>query len=88
MATLTKVNTKAKAKTDQHNDRGIKTKILVNRSLIYIYPEDADDPLKRKAFRQKVRNHIRNLELAIAKSKGKDNKSIKALNSYLKKHTC
>jgi hypothetical protein len=51
---------------------------IVNRDLIYRYPRGCNDPLKRKAFRQKIRRKINKMESDVSKLRGEDRRIMKA----------
>jgi hypothetical protein len=75
--TLKKSADKSHKETAVDNSKkAITQKVIVNRELKYIYPKGLTDTLKRKAFRQKVRNTLRKLGRAIGKAEPKDKKKL------------
>ena len=86
--TAKKTTTKPKASTkklDKVNEAKVVKEVISKRELKWIYPESVNDPLKRKAFRQKMRNKIRKMEKAIEKLKGTiKTKKVKELNDFKK----
>ena len=58
-------------------------KVVANREVKYIYPEDVTDTLSRKTWRQKIRNKLHQLELAVGRIKDQNSKEYKkALKEY------
>lgn len=58
-------------------------KVVANREVKYIYPEDVIDTLSRKTWRQKTRNKLHQLELAVGRIKDQNSKEYKkALKEY------
>lgn len=58
-------------------------KVIANRKVKYIYPEDVTDTLSRKTWRQKTRNKLHQLELAVSRIKDQNSKEYKkALKEY------
>ena len=58
-------------------------KVVANREVKYIYPEDVTDTLSRKTWRQKTRNKLHQLELAVGRIKDQNSKEYKkALKEY------
>ena len=58
-------------------------KVVANREVKYIYPEDVVDTLSRKTWRQKTRNKLHQLELAVGRIKDQNSKEYKkALKEY------
>lgn len=53
-------------------------KVVANREVKYIYPEDVKDTLSRKTWRQKTRNKLHQLELAVSRIKDQNSKEYKA----------
>lgn len=53
-------------------------KVVSNREVKYIYPEDVNDTLTRKSWRQKVRNKLNRLETAMLRIKDQNSKEFKA----------
>lgn len=49
----------------------------VTREVKYIYPEDVKDSLAKKTWRQKTRNEIHRLELAVSRIKDTNSKEFK-----------
>jgi len=77
----------AKENLETANKTVTTQKVISNRILLYRYPKDCKDTLKRKSFRQKTRNQIRKLERDILKMKGQDRKNLKTeLANYRVKH--
>lgn len=52
--------------------------IIIHRDLKYIYPKDCKDTLSRKAYRQKIRNTLRRMELEFHSLKGEDKRNMRA----------
>lgn len=73
--------------TTQNKNKLIE-KVISQREVKYIYPEDITDVLARKAFRQKVRNKLEDLELTMLKIKDQGSKEYtqakKAYETYYK----
>lgn len=58
-------------------------KVVANREVKYIYPEDVTDTISRKTWRQKTRNKLHQLELAVGRIKDQNSKEYKkALKEY------
>lgn len=58
-------------------------KVIANREVKYIYPEDVTDTLSRKTWRQKTRNKLHQLELAVGRIKDQNSKEYKkAIKEY------
>lgn len=58
-------------------------KVIANREVKYIYPEDVVDTLSRKTWRQKTRNKLHQLELAVSRIKDQNSREYKkALKEY------
>ena len=58
-------------------------KVVANREVKYIYPDDVTDTLSRKTWRQKTRNKLHQLELAVGRIKDQNSKEYKkALKEY------
>lgn len=53
-------------------------RVISNREVKYIYPEDVVDTLARKKWRQQTRNELHRLELAMARIKDTNSKEFKA----------
>ena len=69
------------------NTNTITQKVVIKRKLKYVYPKGMTDTLKRKAYRQKVRNGLRKLERDFGKLKGEEKKAKKIeLADFLEKH--
>ena len=57
--------------------------VVSKRGVKYIYPEDVQDTLSRKTWRQKTRNELHRLELAVSRIKDTNsNEYKKALKAY------
>lgn len=57
--------------------------VVSKREVKYIYPEDIQDTLSRKTWRQKTRNELHRLELAVSRIKDTNSKEYKkALKAY------
>lgn len=83
-AKAVKVRKPKKDKLDSKNvKKTVKQVVESKREIKYNYPEEIKGPLKRKAFRQKARNHVRALERKVNKATGADKKKYeKQLASY------
>ena len=82
--TLKKTGKSVKKTAEETNKKAITQKVIVNRELKYIYPKGCIETLKRKAFRQKVRNAIRKMERDLKDLKGKEYKTAESkLQSYI-----
>lgn len=58
-------------------------RVIANREVKYIYPENVVDTLSRKTWRQKTRNKLHQLELAVSRIKDQNSKEYKkALKEY------
>ena len=79
----TKVNPKQQGEIDEITKGAVKVATTVMRDIKYNYPDDINNPEKRKAWRQKTRAKLKSLEAAIAKAEGQ--KSIKAAHAALDK---
>lgn len=68
------------------NKASLIQEVISHREVKYIYPDDIEDTLSRKAFRQKVRNQLNKLEMAMLKIKDQESKEFKkakkAYNEY------
>ena len=53
-------------------------RVISNREVKYVYPEDVVDTLARKKWRQQTRNELHRLELAMARIKDQNSKEFKA----------
>lgn len=51
--------------------------VISKREVKYIYPEDVKDTLARKTWRQKTRNELHRLELAVSRIKDTNSKEYK-----------
>lgn len=51
--------------------------VISNREVKYIYPEDCQDTLSRKKWRQKVRNELKKLETTMLRIEDKNSKEFK-----------
>ena len=60
--------------------KGALTETIVNRVIKYRYPEDINDTLKKKSWRQVTRNKLKSLTMATI---GKEGKELKAANKEL-----
>lgn len=71
-------------KTKKKVEANLVEEVVTKREVKYIYPEDCDDTLSRKKFRQQVRNKIHQLELAMLRIKDQESKEFKkAKKEYL-----
>lgn len=71
-------------KTKKKVEANIVEEVVTKREVKYIYPEDCEDTLSRKKFRQQVRNKIHQLELAMLRIKDQESKEFKkAKKEYL-----
>lgn len=52
--------------------------VISKREVKYIYPEDCQDTISRKKYRQRVRNKLHQLELAMRRIEDKQSKEFKA----------
>lgn len=67
----------------QQQKESILEEVVSKREVKYIYPEDVKDTLSRKTWRQKTRNELHRLELAVSRIKDSNSKEYKkALNEY------
>ena len=73
---LTKKVDKAKDVKKTTKD-AVTQKVISHRELKYKYPKGMINTLKRKSFRQQVRNKLRKFERDIAKAKGQDKVTLK-----------
>ncbi|MEG1416579.1 MAG: hypothetical protein RSC49_08245 [Clostridium sp.] len=60
------------------NKTNLIEKVVSNREVKYIYPDDCTDTLSRKSWRQKVRNRLHSLEMAMYRIKDQSSKEFKA----------
>lgn len=71
-------------KTKKKVEANLVEEVVTKREVKYIYPEDCEDTLSRKKFRQTVRNKIHQLELAMLRIEGQNSKEFKkAKKEYL-----
>lgn len=71
-------------KTKKKVEANIVEEVVTKREVKYIYPEDCEDTLSRKKFRQQVRNKIHQLELAMLRIEDQNSKEFKkAKKEYL-----
>lgn len=71
-------------KTKKKVEANLVEEVVTKREVKYIYPEDCEDTLSRKKFRQQVRNKIHQLELAMLRIENQDSKEFKkAKKEYL-----
>ena len=76
-----------KRKLAKANTAATTQKVVSRRELKYIYPKGMTDTLKRKAYRQKIRNASNKMKLAMTKLKGEEKRTKKIeLDKYLAKH--
>lgn len=85
--TPTAKKTKKKAKVVKEvaaqQKESILEEVVSKRGVKYIYPEDVQDTLSRKTWRQKTRNELHRLELAVSRIKDTNSKEYKkALKAY------
>lgn len=57
--------------------KSILEEVVSKREVKYIYPEDVKDTLSRKTWRQKTRNELHRLELAVSRIKDTNSKEYK-----------
>ena len=71
-------------KTKKKVEVNLVEEVVTKREVKYIYPEDCEDTLSRKKFRQQVRNKIHQLELAMLRIEDQNsNEFKKAKKEYL-----
>lgn len=71
-------------KTKKKVEANLVEEVVTKREVKYIYPEDCEDTLSRKKFRQQVRNKIHQLELAMLRIEDQNsNEFKKAKKEYL-----
>lgn len=71
-------------KTKKKVEANLVEEVVTKREVKYIYPEDCEDTLSRKKFRQQVRNKIHQLELAMLRIEDQNSKEFKkAKKKYL-----
>jgi len=75
-ATAKRANTTKKV--EETNKNVVTQKVIINRELKYIYPKDCTTPLDRKAYRRKVRDHIKSLNAKIGKARGQAKAKLQA----------
>lgn len=76
-----KAETKKEAVTKEVtkiNKTNLVEKVVSNREVKYVYPDDINDTLSRKAWRQKVRNKLDKLERDMFRIKDQNSKEYKA----------
>lgn len=77
--------TEQKKTTDDKNIKDtVKTIVTQERELFYKYPEDVDNPLDRKKWRQKVRNAIRAFDRNLSKIDDTESKEYRKLEREYK----
>ncbi len=69
---------KAKKETKKAAEASLVEEVISKREVKYIYPEDCQDTLSRKTFRQKVRHQLHKLELEMLRIENKNSKEYKA----------
>ena len=74
---LKKELTKEVAKQQKVN---LMEEVIAHRQVKYKYPEDVVDTLARKTWRQKTRNELHRLELALSRIKDQNSKEWKKAN--------
>lgn len=71
-------------KTKEKVEANLVEEVVTKREVKYIYPEDCEDTLSRKKFRQQVRNKIHQLELAMLRIEDQNSEEFKkAKKEYL-----
>ena len=71
-------------KTKKKVEANLVEEVVTKREVKYIYPEDCEDTLSRKKFRQQVRNKTHQLELAMLRIEDQNSKEFKkAKKEYL-----
>jgi flagellar biosynthesis GTPase FlhF len=65
----------------------IAEKVVTTRDVKYLYPDNIQDQLARKKWRQSVRNEIRKLERNIQRFQDKNSKEYKAADKALKDYS-
>lgn len=74
----TKKSAKVTASLVKEQNAAIVEKVVSNREVKYIYPEDIiEDPIKKKRWRQQVRNKLRELERDMNRIKDQNSKEYK-----------
>jgi hypothetical protein len=81
----------AKAKLEKTNVAIIEDKalqeVISHRELKYKYPENIVDTLKRKQYRQKLRNELKTLQLTLVTLKGQEKKDKEVeISAWKQKH--
>lgn len=72
------------SKIQEKVEANLVEEVVTKREVKYIYPADCEDTLSRKKFRQRVRNKIHQLELAMLRIENQDSKEYKkAKKEYL-----
>ena len=64
-------------KTKKKVESNLVEEVVTKREVKYIYPEDCEDTLSRKKFRQQVRNKIHHLQLAMLRIEDQNSKEFK-----------
>jgi hypothetical protein len=69
--------TKVVKEVAKQQSKSIIEKVISNREVKYIYPEDIQDTLARKKWRQQVRNELHRLEREMYRIKDQNSKEFK-----------
>ena len=69
---------KVEKEVTEINKTNLIEKVISNREVKYLYPEDCIDTLSRKSWRQKVRNRLHSLEMAMHRIQDQSSKEFKA----------
>ena len=81
---------KVTSKVKKNAEVNLVEEVISKREVKYIYPEDCQDTLSRKKFRQQVRNKLHQLELEMLRIEDKASKAFKTkekeYNSYKNKY--
>jgi len=76
------------SKVTPRNKQNLLEEVISNREVKYKYPEDVNDTLSRKSWRQRVRDRINTLKLALLDVQDQDSKeykkALKELENYQK----
>lgn len=81
--TLKKKVSQVEKEVDDINKTTLVEQVVSNREVKYIYPADVNDTLSRKSWRQKVRNKLHKLEMAMYRIKDQNSKEFaKARKEY------
>lgn len=87
---LTPNEKKAIKEAKKQTEASLVEEVISKREVKYIYPEDCQDTLSRKKFRQQVRNKLHQLELEMLRIEDKASKAFKTkekeYNSYKNKY--